>query len=559
MLWFDHRDLRPHPNDEWYTWGRDRVGEVRDLEYSPERVIGTVESFVVRLTCRDGRLAGDCSCGWEQLRNFCEHCVAVGLAALAREPAEESLAAEPLAEEPADVPAYLGNADRATLVDLLTGLADTDPAVHQLLSLRAAGGAAPNADDLQELVDTLVRARNVEIDDIPTLTRSVDQILHTLRVVAIDHPQLVRPLYQQALRSLATSCAPDDYRVASVVNAAMSRVAEALVKVCRAAPPDPAELAQWLVDLQLDAAAGDLAVTDFADALGDTGLARYQALLEQQLVEDADPGDYEAAARADDRREKIFELRETFLAKITGDVDDLITLYTQDTSTNYRRHVKIGKDLRAAGRLDDAIRWLIFSRSEATRRQLGLTEPFGLTDLLADIYTQTGRHQEAARARWAAFEQNPTDTTYFALLRAAEPLDAVDYAKNRAMTFLHTRATARAKHADPLVTILTAIGDVDQAWAAAHEFRCSDNVQFLVARRRASKHPEDAIPFYEREVEAKIDRKQQGAYSSAARLLTVLKYLHHRAGTDFDTYLAHVKARHRRKSAFMEALAKTGL
>lgn len=95
--------------------------------------------------------------------------------------------------------------------------------------------------------------------------------------------------------------------------------------------------------------------------------------------------------------------------------------------------------------------------------------------------------------------------------------------------------------------------------AAAHEFQCSDNVKFLVATRRAPKHPKDAIPFYERKVEDKIDRKQRGAYSSAARLLNVLKYLHHCAGTDFGTYLARVKASHRRKSAFMEALAEVGL
>ena len=58
MLWFDHRELRLRANDEWYVWGRDRVSEVRDLECSPERVIGTVESFVARLTCRDDPFRG---------------------------------------------------------------------------------------------------------------------------------------------------------------------------------------------------------------------------------------------------------------------------------------------------------------------------------------------------------------------------------------------------------------------------------------------------------------------------------------------------------------------
>jgi hypothetical protein len=109
------------------------------------------------------------------------------------------------------------------------------------------------------------------------------------------------------------------------------------------------------------------------------------------------------------------------------------------------------------------------------------------------------------------------------------------------------------------VTILIAIGEIGQAWAAAQEFECSDACMFLLARNREKRHPADAIPIYAREVDDAIDRKDGYGYAKAAELLVALRDLHQRAGRDFGAYLARIKSTHRRKSALMAYLANAGL
>src|SRR5262249_52407020 len=109
------------------------------------------------------------------------------------------------------------------------------------------------------------------------------------------------------------------------------------------------------------------------------------------------------------------------------------------------------------------------------------------------------------------------------------------------------------------VGILLSTGEVDGAWAAAHEFRCSAGLLFAVAEQRAATHPADAIPIYARAVEIAIDRKNQSGHTEAARLLGVLKELHQRASGDFPGYLATVKETHRRKSTLLAELARARL
>jgi hypothetical protein len=158
------------------------------------------------------------------------------------------------------------------------------------------------------------------------------------------------------------------------------------------------------------------------------------------------------------------------------------------------------------------------------------------------------------------FSRDPNEYNYRMLLRAAEAIDAVPYAQEQAMTLLREQAAAGGPNlADPLVTILIAVGEIDQAWAAAQEFECSDACLFLLARNRAKHHPADAIPAYAREVDDAIAGKDRYGYAKAAELLVALRDLHQRAGSDFGAYLAHIKSTHRRKSALMVYLANANL
>ena len=65
-----------------------------------------------------------------------------------------------------------------------------------------------------------------------------------------------------------------------------------------------------------------------------------------------------------------------------------------------------------------------------------------------------------------------------------------------------------------------------------------------LARARESEHPEDAIPIYEREVEALIAKKNDAGYRDAVKLMVHVESLQVRVERPdaFATFVEHVRA-----------------
>ena len=83
------------------------------------------EAYEVRLWAEDGELASSCTCPWAEEGNFCKHCVAVGLAWLARDkavakarPGKGKAPARPELT-PDDVRAMLKTEDKDHLVEMI--------------------------------------------------------------------------------------------------------------------------------------------------------------------------------------------------------------------------------------------------------------------------------------------------------------------------------------------------------------------------------------------------------------------------------------------------------
>src|SRR5262249_9435744 len=485
MIWFAEAELRGEAGTPWYARGLDYVDAVADLRWSPGAVTAVVrgsDEYQVRLSDSRGRLSGDCSCPWGQKGNFCKHCVAVGLAALNAAPSQPP-AAEPGADDAVELPASLKGLEKAVLVDLLVELAGRDPAVHQRLSSRTK----PKDFDLAELsamVEALKRTWSLGDVALARLGRAADDALRTLDTFATDHPAAIRPLYQQALRHLTApsfDSQPDGNL--AMIRDAVARAINGLIAVSRAEPPNLAEFVRWLIDVQIrNSRFPDLSVGRFAEILGARGLASYWRRLSNVAAKVHRHEDEDEITWLR-RRHAIFRVRESYVIDIVKDVDRLVELYAEDLSQP-ERYVRVGETLRAAGRVDEAIDWLQRGVAEAPS---GRTE---ICDLLVAIYVQTGRLEEAARARLDNFSRDPDEYNYRMLLRAAEAVDAVPQAQEQAMTLLRERAARGGwKAADPLVTILLAIDEIDQAWAAAQEFECGDACLSLLARIRAERHP----------------------------------------------------------------------
>jgi uncharacterized Zn finger protein len=530
VVWFDEAALRRCAGNTWYVRGVTYVEEVGDLCCTPTTVTATVQgtdSYEVRLSGDRGGLDGECSCPVGRKGDFCKHCVAVGLAALAappcppHEPAPATPAPAVQAEDEFDLRPYL-------------------------LRIRAENF---DPDALDSIVDALKRSRRLGDVALAKLSRAAAEVLHLLDRFAADHPAAIRPLYQRALRHLT---APNfggqpDNKIAPI-RAAMIRAMEGLIAVSRAEPPDPIEFGRWLIDLQIgNVCFPEVCVGRFAEILGEEGLAAYGKQL-SDLAARASTYDGDDATT---HRQAIFRLRESYLVGIVKDVDRLVELYAEALSRP-ERYVRIGEALRDAERFDEAIDWL--QRGLADTRQ-GRTD---ICDLLVAVYTQLGRLKEAARARLDHFNDEPDVYNYRMLMRAAEAVGAASYAHKQAMTLLRERA-ACGQAADPLIGVLLSNGEIDEAWAAAQEFECSDTCGVTLASSRAKQHPADAIPIYSHEVEKAIARKHRSGYQKAVELLVSLRDLHERAGRDFGAYMDELRSTHSRKDALMECLAAAGL
>jgi uncharacterized Zn finger protein len=533
MAWFTDADLRRLAGPKSYERGADYVDAVGTVDELPDGVVATVEgteSYVVRLVNKRG-LSGACSCPWGEDGNFCKHCVAVGLSLLAAEPARRRRPAPPL-----DLRAYLESVDRSALVDLVVELAADDPALHRRLSLRAATHGKPDVKELRRLVGGL-RARGfLPYGRSFEYARKAVEVLDALDSVAGSHPAEIGPLYLTAIQNITRTTEQADDSSGSIGDA-LDRAVSGYAAACRAAPPDPVKLATWIIDFQVTGPGWpSVPIADFADALGADGLKAYRDRLAQT---------------PDDRT--IRHLREDYLKVIAKDPDALVALYAEDLPQAYR-YWQIGGVLRAAGRNAEAIAWLRRGLAEADR-------PDGrIDDMLAELLTEAQEFAEAAGIRWSLFGRRPRAESHRALLDAAERAGTLPETAERADAFLHERARAGGYAADPLIEILGASGDADGAWSAGIEYRCSPGIMWRLAVDRARTHPAEAIPIFERQVEAEIDKKTKKGYAESARLLTELKAMHDRTGSaGFPGYVAGLRHTHRNKPTLIATLTRADL
>ncbi|KUL29188.1 DUF6880 family protein [Actinoplanes awajinensis] len=442
-----------------------------------------------------------------------------------------------------DLRDYLRAIGPDALVELVMELVEADPGLRRTLTLRAATHGTPDVKELRRVLGALRGRGFLPYGRSFDYARKAGEVLDALDVAAAQSPQEIGPLYRTAIQHLTKTTEQADDS-SGMIGDAIRRAVAGYAKACRAAPPaDPAELATWMIDFQVNGPGWpEVPIGDFADGLGESGLAVYW----QHLTDLAGTRLGSAGQWA------VRHLREEYLKAIAQDPDALVAVYAEELPQAYR-YVQIGEVLRDAGRPVEAIAWLRRGLAEADRRD------HRIDLLLAELLTGEGDDAAAAEVRWRLFAERPDSPGHRALLDAAERAGTLTEVAERANTHLHDRAAHGGYHADPLVQILLDGGDVDAAWAAAGKYQCSTGKLYQVAEERAKTHPADAIPAFAHRVEAAVDRKDKKGYAEAARLLADLRDLHERAGRDYPAFLAGVKETHARKTTFLATLAAAGL
>ncbi|MGH3345311.1 MAG: SWIM zinc finger family protein [Carbonactinosporaceae bacterium] len=563
MAPFTDADLRVLAGPRSYARGEAYVDAVSDMEEIPGGVVATVhggDAYSVALIVRDGELAGDCDCPYGSEGAFCKHCVATGLVVLARD--DGTHPPQPAGADQkgrVDLRAYLGALDSATLARLLYEHARDDPDLHRRLVLRAArtDDSGPDVATIRRQLDTALRPRGfLGYRNSFDYARRANDTLDTLgELVDTGYAAAAVPLTRRAVERIAAALEQMDDS-SGVAGDACHRALELYAAACSQAPPDPDELAEWLVNHEV-AGPGwpEIELAAFAEALGERGLAAYRARVEDVWARLPPPAP-DDLKRLDEhvmKRLTLQRMREK-LAELEGDVDAFVAVLAESLPRP-DTYLRIAEVLRDAGRAGEAISWAEHGLSDnagyhATR----------LTGFLVAAYVESGRGKEALDLRREGFERAPRQATYEQLKVIAEELGCWPEFREWALETLRARADDSLGVADELVRVLMAEHELEQAWAAACDHGCGDETWLTLAESRGQSHPADVIPVYARLVEVRAALANQQGYRQAVRLLSRMRDAYLRTGDDsaFSAYVVALRQRHRRKRSLLAELDRRG-
>ncbi|MFI6495037.1 SWIM zinc finger domain-containing protein [Streptomyces sp. NPDC050564] len=501
-----------------------------------------------------GGLGGECACPYGLEGNFCKHLVALGLTLLAEPENSLPRQREAARSRAQDLDGWLSDLANDELLALVRELVGEDRQLRRHLELRAAsarGDLAAVRARVRELLDIgpFAQYGYVEYADARAYADQAGQAVSAIEVLtgsgrAADAITLAR----EAMRLLAEAVESVDDSAGGLGQVGAD-LADAHLDACRAARPEPEELARWLVGHVLGDfdSITDIDPLDYEDVLGERGMT-----VLRELATDAWRGNRTGWA------EKY--LMES-LAKAGGDVDAVIAVHAADLAPNGHTHLVIARELDTARRPDEALRWA--ERGIKDARDLGAIDT-ALVDYLCDRYEQVTRLSDAVALRRDHFCVRRTLFGYQRLRAAARSAHSWRAEREGALALLRADAARRREGWNGgfvLVDALLDDKDVDGAWQAATETGAHDRQWLTLADQARAARPADALGVYLRLAEPLTKQTGNAIYEQLVSLLLSVRDCHRQLGTpdEFTAYVTALRTAQKRKRNLMCLMDEHGL
>ena len=580
--------------------GYRRNGRVGPLTVRDGRLEATVRGtmpYVVELWAERGEPRWSCTCPAAEDGSFCKHCTAVALsmgsdesplvvpplAPLARlVRAQASASGRRVDPTPAeDLASFVEELAQDRLARIVLDLAATDGRLRErlLAEARAARGDGPDMGAWRRRIDNAFAPYGdfVTYREAHGWADGIKDVIDALADLcdAGQHDAAARLAEHSHRRADNAIDHVDDSD--GWLSGISLRLSEVHHRACVEGRPDPVELAARLVDLELTSELDGFyrAAAEYAEVLGEAGLAAYRERLEPQWKR--------IRHGAGDWSDNAFAVRQAMAgwAIGTGDPDALIEVHGRDR-IGPGSVLEIALALDAAGRSDEAMAWARRGIAEHgdTQWQAG-----DLREFLAGALRGRGEARAAVELFWQAFVSHPSLATYRRLLdEAAEPDSGADDREQpdnpadwqqRCEQELRSRLSrldgrvpddrgasnaAVLRAAEALVEILAYEGRVEAAWNAATVHGCAERMWMTLARAREKTHPSDAMGVYEPRVLELINQKKTHAYRSAVDLMERIRHLADAANEPdrFTSLLERVRKEHRAKRNLKKLLDAKG-
>lgn len=549
-LRFDVAALRTLAGDKVFARGEDyhRDGQVEILSVERGRVLAQVmgtEDYRTVLTGRGKTIGGECSCPAYSDWGFCKHMVATALTV--NEAGDEERAEAPTALD--RIRAHLKQKGIDALVAMVVDLAERDAALFRKLDIAATASAPGDAKGLEKqlrrAIDGATRTRGfVDYGEAGGWAENVDAALDAVAQLATGrHAALAMKLADHAIDRIEGAIeAIDDSD--GHCGGLLERAGDIHLAACRAAKPDPVELARDLFARELNGEYDTYynAVARYAEVLGKAGLSEYRRLAAEAWNKLPPP----TRNGGEDPFRLVGIL--DFFAERDGDVEARIALRARDLSSP-GKYLQLAEFCLAEGRKEEALR-----RAEEGLWMFEDGQPDDrLVLFVVGLLVKAGRKEDAAAHLWKAFEKDPDLELYRRLRKLGGKA-----ARERALSYLHSQLAApkplqRDHTAAILIELLIEEKMFDAAWAALRNHgRAGRHLESALAKASEKTHPNEALAVYAGQVEFHVGVGGNPGYETARRLIARMAGL--RDVESQTAYVRSLKERHRLKRNFMKLL-----
>jgi tetratricopeptide (TPR) repeat protein len=526
-----------------------RGGSVELLSVTPKRVVAQVagtEDYRTVLTGRGKELDGECSCPAFEDWGFCKHMVATALAANATGDDVESEGADTLSR----MRKYLESKSAGGLVDMILELAERDPDLFRKLDIESAVGATDDKTveaRLRKAIDSATRtATYVDYRQAGGWRAGVEAALDALGDIASGpRAAIALKLVEYAIdRIESASGAIDDSD--GHLGELLNHARDIHLTATRATRPEPTAFARYLFKKEMEDDFDTFAdaVADYADVLGEQGLAEYRRLAATAWNKlPACSGKGSAVAEDLGRVGGLMGILD-FFAERDGDLDARVALRARHFSSPWA-YLQLAEFCLSQSRDEEALRraeeglW-VFEDGRPDERLLQFT---------VKLLVKARRKADAEGHLWRAFEKQPSLEVYKQVRRLGG-----ESATERALAQLEARMLNRQRsawsdRADLLIKILILEKRFDRAWSAAKKYGASVYTKQELARASDQSYPSEALEVYAAEVEQLAN---SGIYDEAVKVVARMGKI--RSTTAQAAFIADLKARHGRKRNFMKLL-----
>lgn len=496
-----------------------------------------------RLWLRDNAdgLLWDCDCPMAADGNFCKHLVAAGLAWL-----EDAETGKPGAAEDTLL-ATLKREPAERLAGWLHEAAQDDPALARRLRLQLSDDPKERKKALGKMLNTggfLDFRRSLEY------AAQLDTPLAMLSNLLERDPAECYALTEYALsRLLRIYERADDS--AGAIGSAIQDFADLHARAAPATERSGAQFAGALFKLKQKDEWDLFPLERYWETLGDKGRAAYARRVHKEY--DELPARSPNASRDNSRRLAEFAIarRREELARVEGDLDDLIKVLRRDLSSGLA-YQKIVHACREHGRDAQAMQWA--ERGLKAHPQWG-----GMRVLAAEEYQKAGLDDEARDLLWQHFVAHPGPQSWQQLRQATDD-DQWPALREQALTALaerEPRTPDGRSDASLRIDLLREDGDTESARDLANAHAASPRLLRNLAEDIAEAHPRDASAFLRRTVDAELARADAKTYANIVPWIR--RAIDLDSGAEAGRWLAAIRDRYSRKRKLMGLMDEAGL